>query len=49
MEYGINVKYFEKSIGLKKASQLVAKAGFTKIDYTPRFSRTAGERRWGKP
>lgn len=35
MEYGINVKFFEKELGLKKAAELVAKAGFTQLDYTP--------------
>ena len=35
MEYGINVKYFTKEMGLGEAARLVAKAGFTKLDYTP--------------
>lgn len=35
MEYGINVKFFERELGLAKATELVAKAGFTQLDYTP--------------
>lgn len=35
MEYGINVRFFEKEIGLKRAAELIAKAGFTQLDYTP--------------
>ena len=35
MEYGINVRFFEKALGLRKAAELVAKAGFTQLDYTP--------------
>ncbi len=35
MEYGINVRFFEKELELKRAAELVAKAGFSKLDYTP--------------
>ncbi len=35
MEYGINVRFFEKELGLQRAAELVAKAGFTMLDYTP--------------
>ena len=35
MEYGININYFTKGISLAKAAELVAKAGFTQLDYTP--------------
>lgn len=35
MEYGINIGFFAKEIGLAKASALISKAGFTKLDYTP--------------
>lgn len=35
MEYGINISFFKKSIGLKKAAELVSKAGFTQLNYTP--------------
>ena len=39
MEYGINVKFFKPDIGIHKAVELVAKAGFTKIDFTPDVSK----------
>lgn len=35
MEYGINISYFARSAGLKKSAELIAKAGFTNLDYTP--------------
>ncbi len=35
MEYGINIGYFTKGVSLAKAAELIAKAGFTKLDYTP--------------
>lgn len=35
MEYGINIGYFTKGISLEKAAELVARAGFTQLDYTP--------------
>ena len=35
MEYGININYFTKNITLAKAAEYIAKAGFTKLDYTP--------------
>ncbi len=38
MEYGINIDFFEPRIGLAKAAELIAKAGFTKLDYTPRLA-----------
>lgn len=35
MEYGINVKFFKNALGIKRAAELVAAAGFTQLDYTP--------------
>lgn len=35
MQYGINVGFFESAMGLEKAAEFVAKAGFTMVDYTP--------------
>lgn len=35
MEYGININYVKKGLSLAKAAELVAKAGFTQLDYTP--------------
>ncbi len=35
MEYGININFFANKIGLEKAAELVSKAGFTQLDYTP--------------
>ena len=35
MEYGINAKVFAGVLGLEKTAELVAAAGFTKLDYTP--------------
>lgn len=35
MEYGINIKFFKKELGIKKAAEFVAGAGFTQLDYTP--------------
>ncbi|MBE6929471.1 MAG: sugar phosphate isomerase/epimerase [Ruminococcaceae bacterium] len=35
MEYGININYFKKALSLEKAVELIAKAGFTQLDYTP--------------
>ncbi len=40
MEYGINADFFEPRIGLENAVRFIAKAGFTKLDYTP--SQMAG-------
>lgn len=37
MEYGINIRFFEKNLGLVKAAEFVAKAGFKRLDYTPRL------------
>lgn len=34
MEYAINIRFFSKVIGAKKAAEFVAKAGFTQLDYT---------------
>jgi hypothetical protein len=34
-EYAINIRFFEKDIGMSRAAELVAGAGFTKLDYTP--------------
>ncbi|MBQ7034074.1 MAG: sugar phosphate isomerase/epimerase [Clostridia bacterium] len=35
MEAGINIGFFAKRIPMAKAAELVAKAGFTHLDYTP--------------
>ncbi len=35
MEYGINITFFSRTLGLKRAAELIAKAGFTMLDYTP--------------
>lgn len=35
MEYGININFFTRTLELPKAAELVAKAGFTQLDYTP--------------
>ena len=35
MDYGFNINYFARTIGMKKAAELIAKAGFTCLDYTP--------------
>ena len=35
MEYGININFFAKTIGMRKSAELIAKAGFTNLDYTP--------------
>ena len=43
MEYGINVKFFKADIGMEKAVELVARAGFTKLDYTPDVSQDVWE------
>ncbi len=44
MEYGINIDFFEPRIGLARAAELIAKAGFTKLDYTPHLADDAWER-----
>ena len=43
MEYGINIDFFRSTIGIEKAAPLVARAGFTKLDYTPVLSSDAWE------
>ena len=35
MEYGININSVKRDFSLAKAAELVAKVGFTKLDYTP--------------
>ena len=35
MEYGIGISFFCKDIGFARAAELVAKAGFKYLDYTP--------------
>jgi sugar phosphate isomerase/epimerase len=35
MKYGINIGYFAGEVGLARAAELVASAGFTHLDYTP--------------
>ena len=41
MKYGINVNYFAGEIGLARAAELVAKAGFTHLDYTSNLTSPA--------
>ena len=43
MEYGINVKFFTKTLSLAKAVELVARAGFTQLDYTPDLMKDTWE------
>lgn len=35
MEYGINLNFFKKTLGLKRSAEFIAEAGFTQLDYTP--------------
>ena len=35
MEFGININYFARSAGIRNAAEMIAKAGFTNLDYTP--------------
>ena len=35
MEYGINIRFIEKLVGMETAAKMIAEAGFTKLDYTP--------------
>ena len=35
MECGINIRFYSKVIGMKKAAEFVSKAGFKYLDYTP--------------
>ena len=44
MEYGINVQFFAKDLGLERAAELVAQAGFTQLDYTPALQREDWEK-----
>lgn len=39
MEYGINLSFFTKTVDMEHAAQMAAKAGFTKLDYTPPVGR----------
>ncbi len=43
MEYGISINFFIDILGLEKATELVAKAGFTHLDYTPTLTNDAWE------
>lgn len=43
MEYGINIDFFLKTLSLAKAAELIAEAGFTKLDYTPDTTSDAWE------
>ncbi len=43
MEYGINIDFFEARIGLERAAELIAKAGFTQLDYTPHLANDTWE------
>ena len=35
MEYGININSLRRELSLAQAAELVARAGFTQLDYTP--------------
>ena len=35
MQYGINIDFYAKTLGMPTAAKLVAEAGFTHLDYTP--------------
>lgn len=35
MQYGININFFRRGLSLEKAAELISKAGFTQLDYTP--------------
>lgn len=35
MKHSINIRYFSAYIGMKKAAEFIANAGFTHLDYTP--------------
>lgn len=35
MDYGINIRYFARMWGMKKAAELIADCGFKYLDYTP--------------
>lgn len=37
MDLALNIDYFEKSIGMVEAAQTVKNAGFTYLDYSPKF------------
>ncbi|MBQ3005493.1 MAG: sugar phosphate isomerase/epimerase [Clostridia bacterium] len=43
MEYGIKIGYFIDRIGLEKSAELVSKAGFTQLDYTPAVRKDTWE------
>ena len=35
MEYSISINFFTNQVGIRKAAELVSKAGFTQLDYNP--------------
>lgn len=35
MEYGININFFARTVGMQQAAELISSAGFTQLDYTP--------------
>ena len=35
MDFGINIGYVSNMVGMEKAAELIAKTGFTCVDYTP--------------
>lgn len=39
MQYGINIDFLARDIGMKKAAELISEAGFTMLDYSPRFEK----------
>ena len=39
MEYGININYFARTVGIRKAAVMIAQAGFTCLDYTPAVAK----------
>ena len=39
MDYGVNIDFFGARVGIEKAAELVAKAGFTQLDYSPAYAK----------
>ena len=35
MNYALNIRFFENTLGLEKAAEIAARVGFTHLDYTP--------------
>ena len=43
MEYGININFFARYLGIKAAAEMVAKSGFTMLDYNPYVNKDSWE------